>query len=246
MVKCKITKITFEIHFLVYVVAFFCVLTGLFKKFIIFSSIIMVHELGHILVGILFNWKIEKVILLPFGGITVFNDEIDKPLIEELLIALAGPFFQIIYYMFFRDDIVFANYNIAILFFNLLPMYPLDGSKILNVLFNMIFSFKRSYILSLFISFVFCLIFIFFSLKQSNVIFLIIIFFVLLNNVKEISRHNYYFSKFLLERYMYEHTYKKEKIITKIDKMKKQTRHIFKIKNTYYTEKEIIRKLFDK
>ena len=36
------------------------------------------------------------------------------------------------------------------------------------------------------------------------------------------------------------------KNISKITQMKKQTKHIFKVGKMYYTEREIIRKIFDK
>ena len=64
--------------------------------------------------------------------------------------------------------------------------------------------------------------------------------------IKEISKHKYYFNRFLLERYLYNYDYRKRKTITKLTKMKKQTKHLFKIGKNYYIEKEIIKKLFDK
>ena len=83
MVKYLTTKNIFKIHPLFYLTAFICVITANFKNFIIFSSIIIVHELGHIIGAIIFKWKIDKVILLPFGGITIFQENIDKSLKEE-------------------------------------------------------------------------------------------------------------------------------------------------------------------
>lgn len=246
MVKWLITKIIFKIHPLFYIVAFICFLTGLFKNFIIFSSIILFHELGHIFFAIFFKWKIEQVIILPFGGITIFNEKIDKPLLEEFLIAIGGPIFQMLYFLIFKNNFIFFNYNIAILLFNLLPIYPLDGSRILNIFFNSLFSFKSSHILSILLSYVFCLLILIFLILDFNIVVLFIILFISLEIFRETLKHNYYFSKFLLERYMYQILFKKEKIINRIGKMKKQTKHIFKIDNKYYTEKEIMRKLFDK
>lgn len=241
-----ITKSIFKIHSLFYIVAFICFLTGYFKNFVIFSSIILFHEMGHILIGCLFKWKIERVVILPFGGITLFNEKIDKPLLEEFLIAIAGPLFQIVYLFMYKNNIDFFNYNITILIFNLLPMYPLDGSRILNIIFNKVFSFKFSHILSIFVSFIICLLFIIFNMNKFNLLLCFIIFFIMLEIFRETSKHNHYFNKFLLEKYLYNKKYKNRKIINKIDKMKKQTTHIFKIQNNCYTEREIIRNLFDK
>ena len=194
--------------------------------------------------GLFFKWKIENVIILPFGGITIFNEKVDMPLIEEFLIAIAGPLFQIIFYMCFRTNILFNNYNIAVLCFNLLPIFPLDGSKMINILLNKLFPFKMSHKISLILSIVF-VIFAFFYLKYS-IFFVFALLLILLEVFKEISKHSYYFNKFLLERYLYPHHFKHVKYITKITHMKRQTSHIFKVDNDYYLESEIMRKTFDK
>ena len=103
------------------------------------------HEFGHILMGVLFKWKIEKVIILPFGALTVFNEDLNRKLSEEALIAIMGPIFQVIFtYLLYNlgvQDAVY--YSSSILCFNLLPIFPLDGSKLLNVFLNKITSFKR-------------------------------------------------------------------------------------------------------
>ena len=244
MVKYLTTKNIFKIHPLFYLTAFICVITANFKNFIIFSSIIIVHELGHIIGAIIFKWKIDKVILLPFGGITIFQENIDKSLKEEFIIAILGPLLQLVFYFLYSGNSIFNQYNLIILLFNLLPIYPLDGSKIINILFSEFISFKRSHILTIITSFITLLVVIL-SIKYNLLLYLILLF-IVLEIIKEINKHNYYFNRFLLERYLYNNEYSKSKIIDNIKKMKKQTKHIFKINNKYFTEREIIRNLFDK
>ena len=95
--------------------------------------------------GILFRWKIEKVLILPFGGISIFHEDLNRPIKEEFLIVIMGPIFQIVFtlivYYFFRVD-DFVYYSLIILGFNLLPIFPLDGSNIMSLLFNKVVSFK--------------------------------------------------------------------------------------------------------
>ena len=148
----------------------------------------------------------------------------------------------------FKENQIFYNFNLAILFFNLLPIYPLDGSKIINVLLNRFISFKRSHVISLTISYLVITftLFVFLTTMPTNLLFIAIILFILLEVFKETSKHKYYFNKFLLERYLYMTEFKRQKYITKLSQMKKQTKHIFKINKKYYTEREIIRNLFDK
>mgnify|MGYP004675400503 CR=1 FL=1 len=64
------------------------------------------------------------------------------PLKEEFLVTVMGPFFQIIgaffYYQVTKNEL-FLFYHHVLLFLNLLPIIPLDGSKIINVLYCKIF-----------------------------------------------------------------------------------------------------------
>ena len=53
------------------------------------------------------------------------------------------------------------------------------------------------------------------------------------------------FNKFLLERYLNEFKFKKEKIINNVSKMKKDYRHLFYIDNKYMTENTFLKKMFD-
>lgn len=240
-----ITKNIFNIHPLYYIVGTICFLTGNFKDFIIFSSIIIVHEFGHIIGAVICKWNIEKVILLPFGGMTIFKEQIDKPLKQELLITILGPLFQIIFYFLYNDNYLFDYYNKVILLFNLLPIYPLDGSKLVNVLLNRLFSFKNSHIITITISFIMLVLTILFSISKGNLLFILILSFLVINNIKEIYKHKYYFNKFLLERYLYPHQFKRKKTIKKINQMKRQTSHMFIINKKCFTEKEIMTKMFD-
>ena len=243
MVKSLTIKNIFKIHPLFYLVAFVCFITANFKNFIIFSAIIIVHELGHILGAIIFKWKIDKIILLPFGGITIFQEDIDKSLKEEFIIAILGPLLQLTFYFLYRNNQIFNYYNLIILLFNLLPIYPLDGSKIVNILFNKFISFKKSHIVTIIISLL-TLVIIILSIRY-NILLYFILLFIVLEVFKEITKHNYYFNRFLLEKYLYNYNYKNKKIINNIKKMKKQTNHIFKINNKYYTEREIMRNLYE-
>jgi len=237
------TKNIFKIHILFYITAFICFITGFFKQFVIFSSIIIVHEFGHIIGALIFKWNIDKIVLLPFGGITIFNEKIDKPLYQEFIIAILGPLFQIIFYLLFKDSYTFSLYNKLILIFNLIPIVPLDGSKILNVLLNIVFSFKKSHIITLFLSFILILFLIKYNLSLLTIVILL---FILKEVIVDLKKHKHYVNKFMLEKYLYNKIYKRKKVIKNISDMKKQTNHIVKYGNKYYFEREILDKTFDK
>jgi len=243
--KSILTKI--YIHPLFIMTLFIFVSIGYFRFLIYFMLLILVHELGHIIISLLFKWNIDKIIILPFGGLTKYNEMINRPLIEEFLIAIAGVVFQFLFYLLVKDFIdykYFSFINYFIILFNLIPIYPLDGSKILNIFFNLIYSYKNSLSLTIIISYIFIIIFslLFFSV---NKIIAFVIIFLLLEVNRLYKERKALFNKFLLERHLNEFKFKKKKTINNVDKMKKDYRHLFYIDGKYLTENYFLKKMFD-
>ena len=191
--------------------------------------------------GIYYKWIIEKIIILPFGAITIFNTKINTKLKEEFLVTIMGPIFQSLLFLIQNDK--FTYYNKLLLIFNLIPIIPLDGSKILNILLNKIFSFYKSSILSIIISIILIIILFFLN---NNLISRFIILFLSLKVIETIKNNKYIFNKFLFERCMYTFNFKKTKIVNDIKEMKKDKKHIFRLNNSYITEREKLRNMFDK
>lgn len=234
-----------RVHLFFYVFMFICLITGNFWDYIVITTIIFVHEMGHVLGGIIFSWKIKEVIILPIGGITVFKTLINTKLFHQFIVAVLGPLFHILYFLvlnyFFRlsKGVIFLNF--MILFFNLIPIYPMDGSKILYVLFCFLFPFKSAHLLFLIISFVF--IFILFFYFKFNLILSLILIFLLIRCISEFINHKSVFNRFLLERYIYKLEFKHVKFVSRVDHMYLWCRHVFK---KSFTERDFLYKMFDK
>ena len=198
--------------------------------------------------GIIFKWEIDGIYLYPYGGVTKFNEDINRKLYEELFILIGGSLFQIIYFIIgyycFRNY-YFNYYNISILIFNLLPIYPLDGGRILNVFLSYFISFRLSYYLVIIFSFIVCLFFIVYSIINNYTFNIIMMFLIVIFKIKEeFKKRNYYFNKFILERFLNNYSFKKIKTISSIKKMMRDRRHIICINNKYYTEKEYLKNLY--
>lgn len=245
-------KNIFKIHPLFYLTSIICIFTGLFKDLLIITIIILVHELGHIIGALYYKWKIDRVVLLPFGGITIFDEKINRPIKEEFIILILGPLFQIMFFSIINiinlDTPLFNFYHYTLLIFNLLPIIPLDGSKILSLFLDKIFPFFRSNLYLNFISIIISIIFLIYITLKHQFILMLIIFYFYIKNLQEINKYKFKCNKFLIERYLYDFNFKKTKLIKGVNfsKMKRDYKHLFKIDNSYKTEKEIIKKYFDK
>lgn len=243
-------KTIFKIHPLYYIVALICIITGLFKDYLYVTLLIFIHEMGHFLAASYYNWNIKKIIILPFGGITIFNELLNKSLKEEFVILILGPIFQILFYFILCilkiESNLITSYHYALLLFNILPIIPLDGSKLLNIILNKIISFKYSHLITIYISIIAIFIVIIECIRLNNLTLLFILIFLIIKIINEIKLHKYIFNKFLFERYNYDLKFNKIKKINgiKINKMKKEYKHFF-YNNRYYTEKEVLKDYFN-
>ena len=157
----------------------------------------------------------KKVKKYPFGGYTIFNTNINKSFIEEFLVFIGGILFQTILYLLVKTFMnpnlysynIFMNYNTTILLFNLLPIIPLDGSKVLNILLNTIIPFKKSHILTIYISFISVFILIILYYKDINMIMMSILLIIMIRN--EYKNHLFLYNSFLIERYIKNIKFKK-------------------------------------
>lgn len=229
-----------------------CFITGLIKEISAVFILIIFHEFGHYIASYIFNWNIDKITIYPFGGIITYDENIDKPLKEEFIITILGPINQLIIYFIFvvlnkkyiiSDTYlnIMSNYNISMLIFNLLPVIPLDGSKLLNIFLNKILNYRLAYNILSFISFIFIVFFI--NKYKNNYSYFIIISFLLYELFNYIKNRKYMFNRFIFEKYLYKNKYKKYIKINNINKMKRNKKHIIKLNNMYMSEKDAIKKI---
>ena len=214
--------------------------------------IIIIHELGHLLMARYYKWDFDKIAIYPFGGCTKFDEKINRPMKEELLILLNGPFFQILLFIIifllqkeglitFRNYTIFKHYHYTLLFFNLLPIYPLDGGRILNIMINYILPYKKGNKLVIIIS-TFIILLMLFLYKNLN--FTLMGILLLFELIIYFKRQNFLYNRMLLERYMFPFKFNKLKIIKNKNSMYKDKRHIILYKDKYITEKDYLNQRF--
>ena len=128
-----------KLHLLCIPFVFFMIFSGQIAYYAIILGALLWHEVGHLLAAKLCGVKVKSCIIAPYGG----EIEFENPTIVNekslLLIALGGPIATIIGigFAFFMPDLIairLITIQIVLLFFNLLPILPLDGGRIVIAL----------------------------------------------------------------------------------------------------------------
>ncbi len=239
-----------KIHNTTYIFLLLSFLSGYFEYMYLLLLIITIHEIGHATCAKIINFKFDKIIIYPFGGITRYNEDLNISSNKELFVLIGGIYFQLLFWLFIyilykynfvTDHVynIFNKINILLISFNFLPIIPLDGGKLLNILLDKLFSYKLSNIISIIISFIILIIFVIYNKTYLS---LILTLFLIKCLVIEINNIKYKYNKFILERYLNNYNFKRIKIINNLNKFKRDNYHI--INNTL--EKRFLNKYFNK
>lgn len=127
----------------------------------ILTASILFHEYAHVWMAQRQGVYTSKVVLMGFGAAAMVNqDDLIRSHIKELKIAAAGPVASAVLFLLFLalflimglfkaytvvpilcNLIIFAGVmNLLLAVFNILPLYPSDGGRILNAILSMYMS----------------------------------------------------------------------------------------------------------
>lgn len=159
--------IKFSVHPLFFVFGLFYALTGRIFVFITYTICAVVHEIGHSMVANSMGYKLNKITLMPFGAVVSGNIDGLK-LKDEIKIALAGPLvnlaigilFVAVWWIYpesyaFTDIAVEACFAMALV--NFLPVFPLDGGRIVLATLSIFYGKNKALIISRIIGVIFSL-----------------------------------------------------------------------------------------
>lgn len=143
-------------------------LTSQFEIYIVIMIFAIIHELGHLIAGLILGFKVEEIKLTPMGvrlQFKVESEEYNKKVkrgnmlnVKKAIIALAGPITNIIIFtililiqnldLYFTQTyiyqiIVYSNILIAI--FNMIPIYPMDGGRFISEILKIKIGYKKAY-----------------------------------------------------------------------------------------------------
>ena len=162
-------RLRIDLKILFFLILFY--FTKQIKIYLIIMFFSFIHELGHLIIGLILKMKLEKLEILPYGCAVSFKNntkDIDEKNInrnvlelKKIVIALSGPIVSLIIALIYmnieplylsKTDIVYSNILIAL--FNLIPIFPLDGGRIINGVLHIKYGSTKSQILTSKISYV--------------------------------------------------------------------------------------------
>ena len=143
-------------------------ITSQFEIYIIVMIFAIIHELGHLLAGVILKFKVDEIKLTPMGVRLQFkieNREYNKKVkkgnllnVKKAIIAIAGPITNLVILIvliilkniglnftntYIYQIIIYSNLLIAI--FNMLPIYPMDGGRVINEILKIMVGNKKAY-----------------------------------------------------------------------------------------------------
>ena len=153
-----------RLHLKIFIFIAIFILTKQIEIYGILMLFAIFHELGHMLAGILLGFKPNSIEIMPVGlsiGFESKEDNYNKKIkkgtlltLKKIIIAASGPITNLIFIVLFylfdfnffnidRELIIYSNILIAI--FNLIPIYPLDGGRIVKGILHILYGRRESY-----------------------------------------------------------------------------------------------------
>ncbi len=139
----------FKIDLKIFLFAILFYFTKQIEVYAMIMFFAILHEFGHLVAGLLLGMKPEKMEIMPYGVSISFkltpkdyNQKIkygNQLELKKIVVALAGPITNVIIMivvlqmnMNIVSSLMILYANLLLILFNLLPIYPLDGGRVIK------------------------------------------------------------------------------------------------------------------
>ncbi|HUS72549.1 MAG TPA: site-2 protease family protein [Sedimentisphaerales bacterium] len=128
-----------------------------FGTVLIFIAALFIHESGHVIGMRLFKYKDVQVVFLPFLGAATLGGEKEATPLQRVIVYLLGPAFGMVIGILcvfiggayeVRPLMGFGAFSLILSYLNLVPIIPLDGGRVFElVLFSRISFLKSAFMI---------------------------------------------------------------------------------------------------
>lgn len=153
-------QIKIDLKILIFLLIFH--FTGQIKIYTLLMIFACIHEFGHLIAGLCVGFRIKSFEIKPIGFTISFYHSIDdynKKIrrgnlleLKKVLVYMSGPLVNIVTSVIFffvkgdellRTELIYINLIIALV--NLIPIYPLDGGRIMKSILCIFLGLRKAY-----------------------------------------------------------------------------------------------------
>lgn len=213
LTELRLLGIRLRIHLLFWLVIALSIAAGYFLEMLTLFVIVLIHELGHVAAARELGWHVTEIQLLPFGGVAKMEEAAASDPVDEIVVAIAGPFMNVAMVFFslllwwcgiwsadWTHFFVTSNFFIAA--FNLLPIWPLDGGRIVQAALAYALPYRTAALLSLGASSLLSALLLGLGCYFGQINLAVVAAYLIVINAETYLRFPYYFLSFLMETYI--------------------------------------------